>query len=88
MRAEHDACFWGVHAGAEIDLVVPRGGRLYGFECKFADAPTITKSMQVAIAELGLEQLFVVVPGGRSVELAPRIRVLPLGSVQRELTGL
>lgn len=88
MRAEHDACFWAVHAGAELDLVVPRGGRLYGFECKFADAPTITKSMQLAIGELGLEQLFVVVPGGRSVELASRIRALPLGNVQQELAGL
>lgn len=88
MQAEHDACFWAVHSGPELDLVVPRGGRLYGFECKYADAPTITKSMQQAIEILGLEQLFVVVPGGRSVELAPRIRVLPLAQVQQELGGL
>ena len=49
---------------------------------------TIKKSMQLAIGELGLEQLFVVVPGGRSVEVAPRIRALPLRSVQQELAGL
>ena len=88
MQAEHEACFWAAHSGPELDLLVPRAGRLYGFECKYADAPVITRSMQQAIEILGLEQLFVVVPGGRSVELAPRIRVLPMAQVQAELAGL
>lgn len=38
--AERDAPYFAVRSGAEFDLVVPRGGKLFGFEFKFADAPT------------------------------------------------
>ncbi|MCB9878942.1 MAG: ATP-binding protein [Planctomycetes bacterium] len=88
LGAERDAAFWATHAGAEIDLVVPRGGRLYGFECKFSDAPDVTRSMRIAKEELGLERIFVIYPGSREYELGPGIRVLPLAQVFERLTGL
>ncbi len=81
LQAEREACFWGTHSGAELDLVVPRGGKLYGFECKFADAPAATKSMHEAREELSLEKLFVVYPGQRSFELGERIVAVPLGGL-------
>ena len=81
LRAEREACFWGSPSGAEVDLVVPRGGKLYGFEFKYSDAPTSTKSMQVARTELGLERLDVVYPGSREFEIATGIRALPLTRV-------
>lgn len=81
LRAERDACFWGSPSGTEVDLVVPRGGKLYGFEFKYSDAPTSTKSMQVARTELELERLDVVYPGSREFEIAPGIRALPLTRV-------
>ena len=35
LRLEPDEIFfWGTHGGAEIDLVVERGDKLYGFEFK------------------------------------------------------
>ena len=34
-----DAYFWATHNGAEIDLVLRRGERLLGVECKRVDAP-------------------------------------------------
>ena len=34
-----DAFFWATHQGAEIDLVLRRGQRLLGVECKRVDAP-------------------------------------------------
>jgi hypothetical protein len=81
LQAERQACFWGTHAGPELDLIVPRGGKLYGFEFKFADAPATTKSMHTARDELGLERLFVVYPGDRATELADRIATMPLRRV-------
>jgi predicted AAA+ superfamily ATPase len=81
LQAERQACFWGAHSGPELDLLVPRGGKLYGFEFKFADAPVTTKSMHTARDELGLERLFVVYPGDRAFELADRIAALPLRKV-------
>jgi hypothetical protein len=37
--------FWATHQGAEIDLLLQRGGELIGVEIKRADAPKMTPSM-------------------------------------------
>lgn len=73
-----DACFWATHAGAELDLLVVRDGERVGFEMKCSDAPAATKSMRIAIDELGLRRLFIVYPGPRSYRLAPRIEVVAI----------
>lgn len=78
LRADRDAYFWGTHGGAELDLLVVVGGRRYGFEIKFVDAPRITRSMRVALDDLRLERLFVVFPGTRSIALDERIEALAL----------
>ena len=49
IRAEPGEVFyWGTHGGAEVDLMLVRGERRWGFEFKYADAPRTTKSMRVA----------------------------------------
>ena len=77
LNAEREAYFWATHGGAELDLLISRGGLSYGFEMKFADAPSPTKSMRVALADLGLERLFVVYPGARRFDLDEKITALP-----------
>lgn len=81
LQAERDACFWATHAGAELDLVVPRGGRLLGFECKFDETPKVAASMRVAMADLELAHLYVVHPGNRRYPLDHAITALPLADV-------
>jgi predicted AAA+ superfamily ATPase len=88
LGAERDAYFWATHGGAELDLLVPRGGKRYGFEFKFADAPGTSKSMRVAIADLKLERLFVVFPGDRLYALDEKIDAVPLVQVESHLAGL
>jgi len=61
--ATRDAYFWGTHNGAELDLMVMTRGKRHGFECKYADAPGTTKSMHVALEDLGLAHLWVIYPG-------------------------
>ena len=83
-----EAYFWGIHQGAEIDLVLHRGGRWVGVECKRRDAPRITRSIQTALDDLGLERVVIVYPGERSYSLADRVHVMPLrmlGSAQETL---
>ena len=75
------ACFWATHGGAELDLLITRGGKRYGFECKLADAPGTTRSMRVALSDLGLEHLWVVYPGAEAYALDDRISVLPIAHV-------
>lgn len=73
-----DAYFWATHNGAEIDLVLFCRGRRIGIECKRTDAPTLTASMRIALADLKLDELNVVYPGEKRYSLAKRIEVVPL----------
>jgi predicted AAA+ superfamily ATPase len=69
---------WGTHAGAELDLFWQQGGRNWGAEFKYLDAPRLTKSMKVAMEELGLAHLWVVYPESQSYRAAENATVLPL----------
>jgi predicted AAA+ superfamily ATPase len=83
MEPHEEAAYWATHQGAEIDLILRRGDRLYGVECKRADAPRMTTSLRIALDDLGLERVAVVYPGSKRYELHERVQVVPLS----ELTG-
>lgn len=82
LRGE-EAYFYAIHGGSDLDLYLPN--RRLGMEVKRRDAPRKTRSMEIAIQDLGLEELIVVYPGSRSYELAPRIRVMPLVEIVSKL---
>lgn len=82
-RAERDAFFYRTHAGTELDLLLMRGGRNYGFEIKFQDRPQVTRSMHIAIEDLKLDKLWIVYGGDRSYPLSGKIETLPLTAVNR-----
>ena len=73
--------FWATHNGAELDLLMFKGGRRYGIECKRADAPKLTPSMRTAMSDLKLDSLTVLYPGTRSYALEENIRVEPVESL-------
>jgi len=78
----HDAAwFWATHQGAEIDLLLQRGDRLLGVECKRADAPKLTPSIRIAMEDLGLERVAVVYPGPKRYPLGQRAEVVPLAAL-------
>jgi predicted AAA+ superfamily ATPase len=80
-----EAFYWGTHAGAELDLVLFRGGRRYGVEFKHADAPAMTKSMHIALDDLKLERAWFVYPGKESYRAHEKVRVCPLPELLEEL---
>jgi len=80
----HDeAFFWATHQGAEIDLILRRGERLFGVEVKRADAPRTTPSVRIALSDLGLERVAVVYPGTRRFPLADQVEAVPLADLGR-----
>ncbi|TFH65064.1 MAG: DUF4143 domain-containing protein, partial [Gemmatimonadales bacterium] len=83
-----EAYFWATHAGAELDLLVPVGGKRFGFEFKYADAPGRTRSMLVALEDLSLEHLWVIYPGKESYAIHERISVVPLATLPEVTMGL
>ena len=85
ITGDRDAWFWASQAGAELDLLVMRGDRRFGFEFKFADAPTLTKSMHIARADLRLEHLFVVHSGAEEYPLADWATAIGLAGLRARL---
>jgi len=74
----NEAYFWGVHTGAELDLLIEKHGRKIGFEFKLTRSPKVTPSMRSAREQLGLDHLYVVCHGaGEPWPLAEGITALP-----------
>lgn len=48
----HERFLWATHTGAELDLLVVRGRKRWGFEVKRTSSPTITPSMRTALSDL------------------------------------
>ena len=52
---------------------------------KYRDAPEMTKSLHVAMQDLGLKQAFIVYPGSRSYRVADKVEVVPLPVLRERL---
>ncbi len=89
LRATRRECFfWATHAGAQLDLLVTRGHRRYGFELKRTTAPRVTPSMRSALVDLRLDRLDVVHAGEATFPLGPRVRALALSRLLEDLDPL
>ena len=75
---DHDAYYWGTHNGAELDLLLFRNGKKWGFEFKVGDGPMMTKSLHSANNELQLERTWIVYPGESRYPVHDRVEALPL----------
>ncbi len=76
-----NAYYWATHAGAEIDLVIFRGGKRFGFECKMSDAPGTTRSIRAALDSLRLDHIWILYPGDQVYSLDAKISVLPVSQI-------
>ena len=73
-----ESYFWATHQGAELDLLLFRGGRRIGIEIKRSDAPKMTPSIRSAMNDLRLDALVIIYPGREVYTLGPAIVVMPL----------
>ena len=70
-----DCYFWSTYGGAEIDLLIHQKSGLTGFEFKYSDAPSLTKSMKISLEDLKLDHLYVIYPGEVDYPLSDQISV-------------
>lgn len=77
-----------VQGGAELDLLFFSGGKRYGMEFKFNEAPKVTKSMHSALADLSLDHLWVIFPGATRYPVHEKITMLPLAEIVRLSTEI
>lgn len=78
IHGDRDAYFWSTLRGAELDLLLLRRGRRYGFEFKCTDAPSMTRSMHIALEDLRLECLYVIYPGRDRFVIHAGVEAVPL----------
>jgi predicted AAA+ superfamily ATPase len=83
-----EAYCWGLHSGAELDLLVVRGRHRRGFEIKHTDSPVVTPSMRSAIENLRLDQLDVIHVGDRTFPLADGIRAVAISRLHQDVAPL
>jgi predicted AAA+ superfamily ATPase len=81
MARPEAAYFWATHQGAELDLLLLRGAQRIGVEFKRADAPSVTRSMRIALQDLNLDHLYVVYPGHHRFFMDERIQAVPLSAL-------
>ncbi len=70
--------FWGIHAQAELDLILIKDGKRLGFEFKYSDSPRLTNSLETAERLLNLDALTVIYPGKIAYWLSKKIQVVGL----------
>lgn len=83
-KKDDELFFWATHSGAELDLLWMHGGKTWGIEFKYSDAPTMTKSMTHSLTDLDLAHLWVVYPGHTSYPIREQVTVLPLSQITAE----
>lgn len=77
-----DAFYWATQRGAELDLMLLRHGKRWGFEFKCSDAPSMTKSIHIVLQDLGLERIWIIYPGLERYPLHDRVEALPLRELE------
>ena len=82
-----DVYFWATHTGAELDLIVFRDGVRIGFEVKYTDTPTTTKSMRIAMNDLQIKTLYIVYPGKDTYPLDAGITALSVENIADVTNG-
>lgn len=83
LYGEQGSYFWATHNGAELDLLLVRGQKHFGFEFKFSEAPEITKSMHVAIEDLKLHKLWIIYPGNKNISLDKKVELIGIDHLNK-----
>ena len=86
LDARPEECFfWATHAGAELDLLVVRGRKKFGFEIKRTSSPNITPSMRNALSDLKLSRLDVIHAGDQTYPMGKNIRAVAISRLLDDL---
>ena len=88
VAGDREAYFWNTQGGAELDLLLFLNGRRLGFEFKYADAPSVTRSLNVARADLKLKHAFIVHPGTKSYPLNDWAEAVAIGELRSRVEEL
>lgn len=75
---EGECYFWSAYGRAEMDLLLIKGAKRFGFGIKHTGTPKVTTSLLTAQADLAIDELVIVIPGTESFPLTDTIRAIGL----------
>jgi predicted AAA+ superfamily ATPase len=70
--------FFRTRAGAELDLVLERGTRRLGVECKASSSPTVSRGFWSALHDLEILEAYIVTPAGSPYPLGSGVAAISL----------
>jgi uncharacterized protein len=74
----YEAFFYGTVAGAEIDLLITRQDRPHAaIEVKRTSTPSTTRSLTIALGDLGLKRAFIIYPGDELFPMRHGVNAYP-----------
>lgn len=82
---EGDYGFYRTPAGAEIDLVLEKKGKIIAIECKASSVPIVGRGFYSAVEELEIDHAIIVAPVVDKYPLKNGVWVMPLNDVIIEL---
>lgn len=88
VAGDRDAYYWATHSGAELDLLLFHEGKRLGFEFKYNERPSPTKSMHIAKQDLELDHLYVVHPGEHCYPLESNMTAITLPEMLENLAAI
>jgi predicted AAA+ superfamily ATPase len=77
--------FYRTPAGAEIDLILEKNGKLIAIECKASSVPKVGRGFYTALEELQIDQAIIVAPVDDKYPLKKDVWVMTLNNVLIEL---
>ena len=72
--------FYRTADGAEIDLVLTRGQRRIAVECKASTAPTANRGLRNALADLEVDEAWIIAPVSEPYPIGGGVTVAPLSA--------
>ncbi len=81
-KRSEELYFYRTHAGAEVDLLWEKNGRLRAAEMKLSDAPRMSRSMHNVLQDLNLDHLFVIYPGERTYPMADQVTAVSIRDLE------
>ncbi|MBF0274832.1 MAG: ATP-binding protein [Nitrospinae bacterium] len=84
-EADNEDCYYWEKrqkGGAELDLIILKDGKMLGFEIKATDSPKITKSINIALEELGLNEISILYRGEKTFALGENVKAVGVNTVK------
>jgi predicted AAA+ superfamily ATPase len=70
-----EASYYRTKSGAELDLVLEKGGKRIGVEFKLSSSPKVKKGTHIAREDLEIDLIHVITPSGEGEQISQHLRI-------------